>query len=128
MKTALAEKQASITRDEATLDDMQDIPAQLASVDSEIEDKAEKLKKLREQIKTAAYDKQIEEKAREARLLDDQRNEASREFRFLSSQAEIRAKLQLKRTELQSKTKEVQTTWVAVCLYALCVADWLGQH
>ncbi|KAI5890396.1 uncharacterized protein SCHCODRAFT_01155975 [Schizophyllum commune H4-8] len=110
MKTALAEKQASITRDEATLDDMQDIPAQLATVDSEIEDKTEKLKKLREQIRTAAYDKQIEEKAREARLLDDQRNEASREFRFLSSQAEIRAKLQLKRTEVQSKTKEVQAT------------------
>ena len=117
MKTALAEKQASITRDEATLDDMQDIPAQLATVDSEIEDKTEKLKKLRDQIKTAAYDKQIEEKAREARLLDDQRNEASREFRFLSSQAEIRAKLQLKRTEVQSKTKEVQTTWVVVCLF-----------
>ncbi|KAL1742353.1 P-loop containing nucleoside triphosphate hydrolase protein [Schizophyllum fasciatum] len=110
MKSNLAEKQASVVRDEATLDDMQDIPAQLANVDSEIEDKAEKLKKLREQIKAANYDKQIEDKAREARQLDDQRNEASREFRFLSSQAEIRAKLQLKRTEVQTKTKEIQTT------------------
>lgn len=110
MKATLADKQASISRDEATLDDMQDIPAQLSNIESEIEDKAEKLKKLREQIKTTNYDKQIEDKAKEARSLDDQRNELSREFRFLSSQAEIRAKLQLKRTEVQAKTREIQTT------------------
>jgi DNA repair protein RAD50 len=79
-------------------------------VQSDIEEKKARLEKIKADVKAAKYEERLEEKSLKARELDDRRNALTREIRTLSSQADIRAKLDIKRTELKRKSADVKNT------------------
>ena len=105
-----AERQDKISKTERTLEDLQSLPATLRNLQSDIEDRKARLLKLKAAISTAKYDSRLADLAKKARELEDERERLNTELQGLSLQADSRARLELKRGEVKSKTMEIQTT------------------
>jgi DNA repair protein RAD50 len=60
----------------------------------------------------AKYDARLAEQTEKAKGLEEQREALNRELRTLSTQADARAKLDLKRGEVKSKNGEIHSTSV----------------
>jgi DNA repair protein RAD50 len=73
-----------------------------------MEDKSARLEKLRADLRTAAYEERAAEKQAAGRALEDRRDSLSAELRTLSLQADSRARLDIKRTELRNKKAETE--------------------
>lgn len=58
------------------------------------------------------FPQQTSTKNRDLKELEDQRESLHLELTSLNTQADVRAKLGLKRNELESKNKAIQTGWV----------------
>ncbi|KAH8825323.1 AAA domain-containing protein [Flagelloscypha sp. PMI_526] len=91
------------------LDDQDSLALQLETLNGDLEDKQAKVNKLREEIKKAKYEDRIIEKSQAIRSLNDQKDALNAEFASLSSQANVRAKLDLKRQEVKSKGSEIKS-------------------
>lgn len=75
-----------------------------------MEEKRRRLEKAKEDIKGSNYDERISEKTTKSRSIEDQRDDLNNELRSLNLQADSRAKLDLKRDELKSKSNEISNT------------------
>ncbi|GAA5876452.1 hypothetical protein JCM3774_003780 [Rhodotorula dairenensis] len=71
--------------------------------ESLLTEERERRAKLEEQVKTANYTQQLRDKAREAKELEEQREALHSELAGLNTQANTRAKLQLRRNEKKRK-------------------------
>jgi DNA repair protein RAD50 len=99
-------------RDEAGLDAAQTLAGDLQRHTSDMEDKQTRLKKMQGDFSAANYNAKIEEKVKRVGELEVQRNTLNAEFRKLNSQADVRAKLDLKRAEVKAKTQDVKNMYV----------------
>ncbi len=76
----------------------------------EIQAKKERLDKLKASIASAKYDVRLVEFTKTARALEDRREELNSELQSLTLQADTRARLDLKRAEVKTKSLETQNT------------------
>lgn len=86
------------------------LTARLAEIKQDIEDKRRRLDKARQDLNTANFDKRIAEKSQKSSTLENRREDLNTELRTLSLQADSRAKLDLQRAQMKTKTSEIQTT------------------
>ncbi|KAF9475656.1 hypothetical protein BDN70DRAFT_955105 [Pholiota conissans] len=108
LRDQIAERQDTIKKTERVLEDMQSVPTSLRTVQIEIQDKRDHLQKLKSAKLAAKHDERLAEIASKARKLEDERDQLNSELQSLTSQAEDRARLDLKRTEAKSKATEIQ--------------------
>lgn len=69
-----------------------------------------RLERIKDDIRSAKYDSRLAEKTDKTKSLEDKREELNAEIRTLSLQADARARLDLKRGEVKSKTSEIANT------------------
>jgi len=74
----------------------------------EIQDKKDRLEKLMAAVASANYDVRLVEFMKTGRSLEERREELNAELQSLTLQADTRARLDLKRTEIKTKSVEVQ--------------------
>jgi DNA repair protein RAD50 len=103
------ERQDKISKTERALEDLQSLPAAVRNLQSDIEDRKGRLLKLKAAVSSAKYNSRLADFAKKARELEDQRERLNSELQGLSLQADSRARLELKRGEVKSKTMEIQT-------------------
>lgn len=77
-----------------------------------MEDKRSRLKKFQNDFAAIDYPSKLEENAKRGRKLQDQKDSLNREFKSLNLQADIRARLDLKRDGVNSKTKDIKNMCV----------------
>lgn len=77
--------------------------------ESLLTEERERRAKLEEQVKTANYTQQLRDKAREAKELEEQREALHGELAGLNTQANTRAKLQLRRNEKKRKEEAMMS-------------------
>jgi DNA repair protein RAD50 len=87
---------------------MQSLASELRTLAGDIEEKKSRLEKIKADIQTGNFDERLSTKATKARSMEDQRDTLNTELRGLSLQAESRARLDLKRAEVRSKTSDTK--------------------
>ncbi|KDQ62331.1 hypothetical protein JAAARDRAFT_66083 [Jaapia argillacea MUCL 33604] len=107
-RNQISSLQSSISSNESILDASQSLAGKLRTVIGDIEEKKSRLEKLRQEIRAANYDERMSEKSKNARTLEDQREALNAELRSLSLQADSRARLDIKRTEMKTKETDVK--------------------
>ena len=100
--------QTSLSDAEREVDAAQTLPAKLKTIQSEIDDKERRLETSKNELLSAKFDEQLAEKEAKLRSMEATRDTLNNEFRTLSLQADSRAKLDLHRASLKSKTSEVK--------------------
>ncbi|KII86927.1 hypothetical protein PLICRDRAFT_665598 [Plicaturopsis crispa FD-325 SS-3] len=103
----ITERQSSIASAEAELDATQDVPSELRTVKADMDEKRSRIEKLRADVKAGDFERRLAEKTSKARSLEDRRDQMNGELRTLSLQADARAKLDIKRSEVKSKETDV---------------------
>ena len=73
-----------------------------------MEDKKSRLKKFQSDFSASDYTSKLEKNTKRIQELQEQKDTLNREFRGLSLQADSRAKLDLKRREVTTKSKDVK--------------------
>lgn len=106
------EKQAAISKAELAVETMQGLASELRTLSGDIEEKKLRLEKVKRDIKEASFEERLSERASKARVMEDKRDGLNSELRGLSLQADARARLDLKRSEVRSRTLEVKNTCV----------------
>ena len=101
-----------MSEDDAKLDAAQGLTNDLHHLAVDMEDKKNRLKKFQDDFTSIDYTAKLEEKARRSRELQDQKDALNGEFINLNMQASSRAKLDLKRAEIRTKTQDVKNMWV----------------
>ncbi|KAI0917273.1 hypothetical protein AcW2_007450 [Taiwanofungus camphoratus] len=113
-KSSLRERvthlQSRISEAESEVDKADTLVSQLRTLQADMEEKQRRIETTRSDLRTASFDSHLSELNSKARGMEMKRDELTAEIRSLSLQADARAKLDLKRTELKSKTNEVKTT------------------
>lgn len=104
----IKERQAAITKAESSIDTMQGLASELRTLAGDIEEKKLRLEKIKADMQTGNFDERLNVKAAKARSMEDQRDTLNTELRGLSLQAESRARLDLKRAEVRSKTSDTK--------------------
>lgn len=104
--------QGNISEAERDVDAAQALPAKLRTLESEMEDKERRLEIIKDELKAAKYEERIAEKESKYRSLEVTRDGLNNEFRTLSLQADSRAKLDLNRASLKTKSAEVKNVYV----------------
>ncbi|KAF8967155.1 AAA domain-containing protein [Flammula alnicola] len=107
LRDQIVERQDKINKTERTLEDMQTIPSSLRSLQADIEDKKDRLQKLKSAISSAKYDTRLADIANKGRMLEEERDQLNVELQALTLQAESRARLELKRGEVKSKVLSI---------------------
>ncbi|RXW22871.1 hypothetical protein EST38_g2975 [Candolleomyces aberdarensis] len=106
----LQERQNSIRRFDRELEGQTTIRSELQSTQEELEEKRNRVEKFKKDIASKNFDEQLHEKAEQSRKLEEDREALLKENQMLNMQAESRANLNLKRTEVKTKTQEIQST------------------
>ncbi|KAG1899589.1 uncharacterized protein F5891DRAFT_1189393 [Suillus fuscotomentosus] len=104
----IKERQAAITKAESSVDTMQGLASELRTLAGDIEEKKLRLEKIKADMQSGNFDERLSAKAVKARSMEDQRDTLNTELRGLSLQAESRARLDLKRAEMRSKTSDTK--------------------
>jgi len=91
---------------------MQGLSSELRTLAGDIEEKKLRVEKIKADIQTGKFDEHLSEKATKARSMEDQRDTLNTELRSLSLQADSRARLDLKRAEMRSKTSDTKNMCV----------------
>ncbi|KAG2749419.1 hypothetical protein P692DRAFT_20469301 [Suillus brevipes Sb2] len=102
----IKERQAAITKAESSVDTMQGFASELRTLAGDIEEKKLRLEKIKADMQSGNFDERLNAKAAKARSMEDERDTLNMELRGLSLQAESRARLDLKRAEMRSKTSD----------------------
>lgn len=87
----------------------QDLPGKLRGIQAEIEDKKDRLGKLQAGIISANFQGRLAEISSKNRALEEERDELNIELQGLTLQSESRARLELKRSEVKSKSLEMES-------------------
>ncbi|KAG1761056.1 hypothetical protein EDD22DRAFT_35947 [Suillus occidentalis] len=104
----IKERQAAITKAESSVDTMQGFASELRTLAGDIEEKKLRLEKIKTDMQSGNFDERLSAKAAKARSMEDERDTLNMELRGLSLQAESRARLDLKRAEMRSKTSDTK--------------------
>ena len=91
---------------------MQGLASELRTLAGDIEEKKLRLEKVKKDIKEANFEERLSERTSKARVMEDKRDGLNAELRGLSLQADARARLDLKRAEMRSRSLEVKNTCV----------------
>ncbi|KAJ6508778.1 hypothetical protein C8R45DRAFT_1050733 [Mycena sanguinolenta] len=110
LQAQLAKNQVSITRDERELEAMQNLASDLRIVTDDIEEKKSRVAKAQAEIADAKYEERLGEITTQTRELEAKRDALNSEFRALNMHADSRAKLDLKKKDVKSKTSEIDAT------------------
>ncbi|KAF9463040.1 hypothetical protein BDZ94DRAFT_1362864 [Collybia nuda] len=110
LREQITERQSSIVKAERTIENQQTLPSQLKTLLADIEEKQTRLNKVKTDIAAAKYDSRLAEKSEKARVLEERREELNAEIATLSLQADARAKLDLKKSEIKTKKGEILST------------------
>ncbi|PIL22506.1 hypothetical protein GSI_15195 [Ganoderma sinense ZZ0214-1] len=105
--TTLQGKVAGAERD---VDAARALTSRLAELNADIDEKRNRLARAQEEFKTAGFEEKIREAMSQSSKLNDRRDELNEELRTLSLQADSRAKLDLQRAQMKTKTGEIKTT------------------
>lgn len=97
---------------ESDVDAVQKLASKLSTIISDKKDKQRRLETLRTEFSRDRYDDHLSEKMSKSRAMEAERDGLNIELRALSAQADTRAKLDLKRAELKSKTSQMRNTYV----------------
>ncbi|EPT05284.1 hypothetical protein FOMPIDRAFT_148443 [Fomitopsis schrenkii] len=103
-----------LTEAEAEVDRAGALASQLRSLQADIEEKERRIASIKEEIKAGNFEQRLGEMHAKSRNMESRRDELTAEIRTLSLQADARARLDLKRAEVKSKTAETQNT-VEMC-------------
>ncbi|THU87035.1 hypothetical protein K435DRAFT_867671 [Dendrothele bispora CBS 962.96] len=109
-RSQITEKNQAIFTAEDALDKCQAIPAELESVVEDIKEKTRRMEKVQGDITKADHDGRLAQVVDQRRTLEHKRDDLNAEFVALNSQSEVRAKLDLNRKDVKTKTIEVNTT------------------
>ncbi|KAF9533117.1 AAA domain-containing protein [Crepidotus variabilis] len=90
-----------------TAEGVESVNLSISTLGVEVQEKKERLQKLRSAISLAKYDTRIADFTKTARGLEEQREELNTELQSLTLQADTRARLDLKRAEVKSKSVEI---------------------
>jgi DNA repair protein RAD50 len=105
-------RQSSISDAESKLGVVQALPGELRNLLADMEEKSARLEKIKASVKDTGFDLRLQEKVSRAKDLEIRRDELSAELAKLSLQADTRAKLDIKRAELKTKSADVQNKCV----------------
>ncbi|TFK52414.1 hypothetical protein OE88DRAFT_1401845 [Heliocybe sulcata] len=108
LRSQITTLQTNIASNESQLDASQTINAELRSLATDMDDKKARLDKVKAEIKSNSYDERIAEKTAKVRSMEEQKDALNQELRSLSLQADMRARLDIKRAEHKSKTTEAR--------------------
>lgn len=86
--------------------------SELHTLTGDIEEKKSRLEKVKNDMQAAKYESKLAEKTAKARSFEDRRDQLNMEIRSLALQSDSRARLNLKREELKTKTADVKNTCV----------------
>ncbi|KAH0832358.1 P-loop containing nucleoside triphosphate hydrolase protein [Lanmaoa asiatica] len=106
----IREKQEAVSKAEVAVETMQGLASELRTLSGDIEEKNLRLEKVKRDIKEANFEERLSIRASRAREMEDKRDILNAELRGLSLQADTRARLDLKRSEVRSRTLEVKNT------------------
>lgn len=106
------ERQGKARSIENNLEDLQILPASLRALQSDMEEKKDRLQKLKQDFNDSNYDKRLAEKTENSRRMEAMREQLSFELQTLSLQADSRAKLEINRKEVKNKSLEIERLWV----------------
>ncbi|KAG1739598.1 hypothetical protein EDB19DRAFT_1828817 [Suillus lakei] len=104
----IKERQSAITKAESSVDTMQGLASELRTLAGDVEEKKLRLEKIKADMQSGNFDERLNAKAAKARSMEDQRDTLNTELRGLSLQADSRARLDLKRAEVRSKTSDTK--------------------
>lgn len=102
--------QNNIAEAEANIDNSQTLPGELRNMQNDITSKRERLDALRAELRASNYDERLSERITQVHALEAKRTMLNRELRDLSTHADTRAKLDLKREEVRRKKTDVENT------------------
>ncbi|TFK24964.1 hypothetical protein FA15DRAFT_383374 [Coprinopsis marcescibilis] len=108
LRDQLNERNASIKQAQRQLENQSTLHATLESIQDEMKEKQTRIEKVKRDISVAQHDKRLQEKTDQVRILEEKRESLMEETRALSTQADSRAKLDLKRSEVRTKNHEIQ--------------------
>lgn len=97
---------------DATFDSISSVDADISVLENDIAATEDRKNRLSEEIRSARYDEQMREKASAIRQKEADRDKANSELSALNRQADTRAQLSIKRNELQSKSNQVEASYV----------------
>lgn len=80
----------------------------LRSLQADIQEKRNRVEKIKSEISSSNYDARIQEKTEKSRTLEDSREQLSSEMRTLTMHADAGIKLDLKKGEIKGKTTDIQ--------------------
>ncbi|KAJ7505318.1 AAA domain-containing protein [Mycena galericulata] len=110
LQNQLGKHQSSIELSERQLEALQNIPSELNALNDDIEEQQNRLTKIQAEIAASKYDERLNEKTASTKTLEERRDVLNSEFKSLNLQAESRAKLEYRRTEVKAKSGEIKTT------------------
>ncbi|KAF7365212.1 DNA repair protein rad50 [Mycena venus] len=110
LQKQLSNNQTSISLAERELEATQSLPSELRTLTGDIEEKQSRLAKVQSEIAAAKYDERLDERTASTKALEEKRDVLNSEFKALNMHADSRAKLDLKRKDVKSKTTEITTT------------------
>ena len=105
MQNALQER---IRSSEDAFESVNSVDADVALIENRIAEIEDQRARLDQDIREARYDEQLRDKAIAIRQREADRDRVSSELSSLNRQADSRAQLAIRRTELQSKTSQIE--------------------
>ncbi|KAK2465331.1 hypothetical protein APHAL10511_002685 [Amanita phalloides] len=108
LRDQITERHSSIANAERRLEEQQALQADLRSLQADIQEKKNRVEKIKTDISSSNYDGRIHEKTERLRTLEDKREQLSAEMRTLTMHADAGIKLDLKKSEIKSKTTDIQ--------------------
>ncbi|KAJ7784558.1 hypothetical protein B0H16DRAFT_1492970 [Mycena metata] len=110
LQNQLTKNHTAIGLAEREVDATQNLPAELSTLTGDIDEKQTRVAKIQAEIAAAQYDQRLEEKISSNKELEARRDVLNSEFKTLNMQSDSRARLDIQRTEVKSKTAEIEAT------------------
>ncbi|KAJ7044129.1 hypothetical protein C8F04DRAFT_1228961 [Mycena alexandri] len=110
LQNQLTKNQTAIGLAERELDATQNLPAELSTLTGDIDEKQHRVAKIQAEIAAALYDHRLEEKISSNKQLEARRDVLNSEFKTLNMQSDSRARLDIQRNDVKSKTAEIEAT------------------
>lgn len=101
---------ASIRAKEANFESVSSVEADISVVENDIAVTEGRRDRLDEEIQNARYDEQVRERAAAIRQKEADRDKINSDLSVLNRQADSRAQLSIKRSELESKTAQMNAS------------------
>ncbi|CCM03496.1 uncharacterized protein FIBRA_05630 [Fibroporia radiculosa] len=106
----IATSTARVSEAENEVDQAEALTSQLRALQADMDEKSRRVEKSKTDIKAGNFDQRLSDANAKGRSMEMKRDELTAEIRTLSLQADARARLDLKRAELKSKSSDLNNT------------------